>query len=71
MRLALMGQKLGHTVFIVVEQLNELDVLPQGGRRNGRAAHDGRAHQAGHRGVGPLGQERRREVQVRALAPWS
>ncbi|HEX2023547.1 MAG TPA: biosynthetic arginine decarboxylase [Acidimicrobiales bacterium] len=27
MRLALMGQKLGHAVFIVVEQLNELDVL--------------------------------------------
>jgi arginine decarboxylase len=27
MRLALMGQKLGHTVFIVIEQLSELDVL--------------------------------------------
>jgi len=27
MRLALMGQKLGHQVFIVVEQLSELDVL--------------------------------------------
>ncbi len=27
MRLALMGQKLGHTVIIVIEQLNELDVL--------------------------------------------
>jgi arginine decarboxylase len=27
MRLALMGQKLGHTVMIVLEQLNELDVL--------------------------------------------
>ncbi len=27
MRLALMGQKLGHTVVVVVEQLNELDVL--------------------------------------------
>ena len=27
MRLALMGQKLGHTVFIVLEQLSELDVL--------------------------------------------
>jgi arginine decarboxylase len=26
-RLALMGQKLGHTVFIVLEQLNELEVL--------------------------------------------
>jgi arginine decarboxylase len=29
MRLALMGQKLGHTVFIVLEQLSELDVLLQ------------------------------------------
>jgi arginine decarboxylase len=29
MRLALMGQKLGHTVIIVLEQLNELDVLLQ------------------------------------------
>jgi arginine decarboxylase len=29
MRLALMGQKLGHTVMIVLEQLNELDVLLQ------------------------------------------
>jgi arginine decarboxylase len=29
MRLALMGQKLGHTVVIVLEQLNELDVLLQ------------------------------------------
>ena len=27
MRLALMGQKLGHRVFIVLEQLSELDVL--------------------------------------------
>ena len=27
MRLALMGQKLGHQVFIVLEQLSELDVL--------------------------------------------
>ncbi|HEX6105452.1 MAG TPA: biosynthetic arginine decarboxylase [Gemmatimonadales bacterium] len=29
MRLALMGQKLGHTVVVVLEQLNELDVLLQ------------------------------------------
>ena len=27
MRLALMGQKLGHTVFIVLEKLNEVDIL--------------------------------------------
>jgi arginine decarboxylase len=29
MRLALMGQKLGHQVFVVIEQLSELDVLLQ------------------------------------------
>ena len=29
MRLALMGQKLGHQVFIVIEQLSEIDVLLQ------------------------------------------
>jgi arginine decarboxylase len=29
MRLALMGQKLGHNVFIVIEQLSEIDVLLQ------------------------------------------
>ena len=38
MRLALMGQKLGHQVFIVLEQLSELDVLLRGRRRAGRAA---------------------------------
>jgi arginine decarboxylase len=32
MRLALMGQKLGHNVFIVMEQLSELDVLLQAAR---------------------------------------
>jgi arginine decarboxylase len=29
MRLALMGQKLGHQVYIVIEQLSEIDVLLQ------------------------------------------
>src|SRR5207253_7923422 len=29
MRLALMGQKLGHQVFVVIEQLSEIDVLLQ------------------------------------------
>ena len=47
MRLALMGQKLGHQVFIVIEQLSEIDVLlaaaeelgvvPMAGIRIGRA----------------------------------
>ncbi len=71
MRLALMGQKLGHQVFIVLEQLSELDVLLTVARRDGGHAHAGRAHQAGHRGVGALGEERRREVASSASAPSS
>ncbi len=35
MRLALMGQKLGHTVFVVLEQLSELDVLLDAARELG------------------------------------
>ena len=35
MRLALMGQKLGHRVFIVIEQLSEVDVLLQVARELG------------------------------------
>ncbi len=35
MRLALMGQKLGHRVFIVIEQLSEVDVLLQVAREMG------------------------------------
>ena len=65
MRLALMGQKLGHTVFIVLEQLSELDVLLEVADEMGVTPTARRAHQAGHRGLGPLGQERRREVEVR------
>ena len=38
MRLALMGQKLGHQVFIVIEQLSEIDVLLQRRRRARRHA---------------------------------
>ena len=37
----------------------------QGGRRDGRAAHRRRAGQARHRRLGPLGQERRRALEVR------
>ena len=66
MRLALMGQKLGHKVMIVLEQLSELDVLLKVADEMGVAPDRRRPHQAGDRGLGPLGQERRREVQVRA-----
>ena len=38
----------------------------QGGRRDGRAADGGRPGQARHRGLRPVGQERRRALQVRA-----
>ena len=67
MRLALMGQKLGHPVFIVLEQLNELDVLLKVADEMGIKPTVRRADQAGDRGLGPLGQERRREVEVRPV----
>src|SRR5437868_4186146 len=49
MRLALMGQKLGHQVFIVLEQLSEVDVLLQvadGGGLGGDYAGSGSTSQA-------------------------
>ena len=66
MRLALMGQKLGHKVFIVIEQVSELDVLLQAADEMGVVPDRRRAHQAVHRGVGALGAVGRREVEVRA-----
>jgi len=45
MRLALMGQKLGHDVFIVIEQLSEIDVAAAGRERAGGHANGGGAHQ--------------------------
>ena len=66
MRLALMGQKLGHRCIIVLEQLSEIDVLLKVADEMGVHADGRRAHQARDRGLGPLGGERRREVQVRA-----
>ena len=71
MRLALMGQKLGHTVMIVLEQLNELDVLLKVADEMGVQPDRGGPDQAGDRGLGPLGQERRRALEVRALGAWS
>ena len=61
MRLALMGQKLGHTVMIVLEQLTELEVLLKVADEMGVQPTAGRAHQARHRGLGSLGEERRRD----------
>src|SRR5919206_3593418 len=71
MRLALMGQKLGHTVYIVLEQLSEVDVLLQVAAEMGvvptagiriklAAAGSGRWAQSG--GEGP-------KVRARAGAP--
>ena len=65
MRLALMGQKLGHQVFIVIEQLSEVDVLLEVAEELGVVPTRRRAHQAGQRRRRPLGAERRREEQVR------
>ena len=66
MRLALMGQKLGHQVFIVIEQLSEIDVLLAGRRRAGRDADRRHPHQARVARLRPVEGERRREVEVRA-----
>ena len=57
MRLALMGQRLGHRVFIVLEQLSEIDVLLRAARRSGHHS-DGRCtHQAAVSRVRPVGAE--------------
>jgi len=52
MRLALMGQQLGHTVIIVIEQVSELDVLEKvaeemGSRRRSASASNSRARGPG------------------------
>ncbi len=65
MRLALMGQKLGHTVFVVLEQLSELDTLLKVADELGVSPTVGVRDQAGSRRLRTLGQERRRKVQVR------
>ena len=65
MRLALMGQKLGHQVFIVIEQLSEIDVLLQVADEMGVVPDGGRAHQACVARLWALEGERRREVEVR------
>ena len=65
MRLALMGQKLGHQVFIVLEQLSEVDVLLEVADELGVTPTAGVRIKLASRGLGPLGAERRREVEVR------
>ncbi|HEY9230438.1 MAG TPA: biosynthetic arginine decarboxylase [Gemmatimonadaceae bacterium] len=52
MRLALMGQKLGHQVFIVIEQLSEIDVLLQVAEELGVTPTAGVRIKLASRGVG-------------------
>ncbi len=66
MRLALMGQKLGHQVFIVIEQLSEIDVLLQVADEMERDADGRRAHQAARRGAS--GGGRRAAARSRSSA---
>jgi arginine decarboxylase len=66
MRLALMGQKLGHQVFIVIEQLSEIDVLLSVADELGVTPNRGHPHQARVERLRALEGERRREVQVRS-----
>jgi arginine decarboxylase len=58
MRLALMGQRLGHDVFIVIEQLSEADVLLEVADELGVTPMLRRAHQARHRERRAVGAER-------------
>jgi hypothetical protein len=68
MRLALMGQRLGHQVFIVLEQLGELDeVLRVADEMRSRRTWG--SDQAGHR-LGPVGQSgKRRSGRAHAADP--
>ena len=71
MRLALMGQKLGHQVFIVIEQLSEIDVLLDGGGRARRDADGRRAHQARVRGLRDAGRRAAARSRSSASTPRS
>ena len=66
MRLALMGQKLGHQVFIVIEQLSEIDVLLEVADELGVTPTAGVRIKLATEGSGRWSAERRREVEVRA-----
>ena len=67
MRLALMGQRLGHKVFIVIEQLSEIDVLLQVGRRAGRRPRrPASASSCASAGFGRWAQSGGEQVEVRA-----
>ena len=71
MRLALMGQKLGHTVMIVLEQLNELDVLLKVADEMGVAADGRRPHQAGHRRARAAGPRAAASARSSGSRRWS
>jgi len=64
MRLALMGQRLGHDVFIVIEQVSELDVLLKVADELKVRRSAACASSSPLRGVA-AGRSPRREVQVR------
>ena len=56
MRLALMGQRLGHKVFIVIEQVSEIDVLLQVAEQMGVVPECGVRIKLEHRGSGRWAQ---------------
>ena len=58
MRLALMGQKLGHTVFVVLEQLSEVDTLLKVADELAVQPTMGVRIKLATEGLGTLGQER-------------
>ncbi len=59
-----MGQKLGHRVFIVIEQMSEVECCSASPWR-WASAHRRRAHQARLRGIRTLGQTGGEKIEVR------
>ncbi len=67
-RRALIGQKLGHRVYIVVEKLSELPLVIEESQDARRGAADRPARAPGGDRRQQVAEHRRREIQVRAVA---
>ena len=64
--LALLAQKMGKRIFIVVEKLNELEIIGKAAKKLGVRPNLGIRIKAGLVGQRQVGGERRRRKQVRA-----
>ena len=65
--IALLAQKIGRQVFIVIEKYTDLELILRVGGENRRPADDRRAGEAGFAGGRPLARFRRFPLQVRPL----